>query len=263
VAHPLSIGAAGAAPQAGFVAAGSATGFLRFSDSDLAACPSVQPVPRWDGVVMHITSMFRRLTFANVTSLLALFVALGGTSYAAIKLPANSVGPTQLKNHSITIRKIERKALASLHGARGVPGPQGAGGVPGPQGVQGLRGLQGPRGAAGPSGNAAIGDGTITTSKLANSSVTQSKLGLTTAISSTGVNGTANKAALATCPPGTSVISGAVEVVDQNGYVLNGVAAVSYSGPLLFSGQHWEGAAYRTAGSANYGLNAIAICMAS
>jgi len=197
---------------------------------------------------MPITSIFRRLTFANVTSLLALFVALGGTSYAAITLPANSVGATQLKNRSITIRKIDRKALASLQRASGVPGPQG---------------VQGPTGAAGPSGNTVVGDGTITTSKLANSSVTQSKLGLTTAISSTAVDGTAKKAALATCPPGTSVISGAVEVVDQNGYVLNGVAAVSYSGPLLFSGQHWEGAAYRTAGTANFGLNAIAICMAT
>jgi hypothetical protein len=108
-----------------------------------------------------------------------------------------------------------------------------------------------------------IGDGAVTASKLADSSVTQGKLGLRTAISSTVVDGTANKAALATCPPGTSVISGAVEVVNQNGFLLNGVAALSYSGPLSFSGQYWEGAAYRTPGSADYGLNVIAFCMAS
>ena len=59
------------------------------------------------------------------------------------------------------------------------------------------------------------------------------------------------------------MISGAVEVVDQNGYALNGVAAVSYSGPITFSSQYWEGAAYRTSGSASYGLNVIAFCMAS
>jgi hypothetical protein len=35
---------------------------------------------------MQITSTFRRLTFANVTSSLALFIALGGASYAAIKV---------------------------------------------------------------------------------------------------------------------------------------------------------------------------------
>jgi hypothetical protein len=108
-----------------------------------------------------------------------------------------------------------------------------------------------------------IGDGAVTASKLADFSVTQGKLGVRTAICSTAVDGTGNKAALATCPPGTSIISGAVEVVDQNGFLLNGVAAVSYSGPLSFGGQYWEGAAYRTAGSADYGLNVIACCMAS
>ena len=39
----------------------------------------------------------RRATFANVTSALALFVALGGTSYAAITLPADSVGSDQIR----------------------------------------------------------------------------------------------------------------------------------------------------------------------
>lgn len=35
---------------------------------------------------------------SNVVGYLALFVALSGTSYAAIALPRNSVGPTQLKS---------------------------------------------------------------------------------------------------------------------------------------------------------------------
>jgi hypothetical protein len=39
---------------------------------------------------------------ANVVAYLALFVALGGSSYAAVGLPAGSVGTNQLKNHSIT-----------------------------------------------------------------------------------------------------------------------------------------------------------------
>jgi hypothetical protein len=206
---------------------------------------------------MFTTWMFRKLTFANLTSALALFVAVGGTSYAAITLPANSVGPKQIKDHSVTARKIDRKALASLLGTKALSGPQGV------QGPQGPAGPQGPKGDPGSTGAAVIGDGAITASKLANSSVTQAKLGLTTAISTTGVNGTAKKAALAQCPPGTSIISGAVEVVDQNGFLLNGVAAISYSGPIVFSGQYWEGAAYSTVGSTSYGLNVIAFCMAS
>jgi hypothetical protein len=43
----------------------------------------------------------RRLTFANTTSTLALFVALGGTSYAAISLPANSVGTSQIRTGGV------------------------------------------------------------------------------------------------------------------------------------------------------------------
>ena len=39
--------------------------------------------------------------YASVTSTLALIVALGGTSYAAIKLPANSVGSNQIKNGGV------------------------------------------------------------------------------------------------------------------------------------------------------------------
>jgi hypothetical protein len=37
----------------------------------------------------------------NVVAYLALFVALGGSSYAAINLPAGSVGARQIKNRSI------------------------------------------------------------------------------------------------------------------------------------------------------------------
>jgi hypothetical protein len=44
---------------------------------------------------------------ALVISLIALFVALGGTSYAAISsLPANSVGTQQLKNGAVTAAKL-------------------------------------------------------------------------------------------------------------------------------------------------------------
>jgi len=38
-----------------------------------------------------------RLSYANVVATLALFVALGGVSYAAVVLPAHSVGARQLK----------------------------------------------------------------------------------------------------------------------------------------------------------------------
>ena len=48
---------------------------------------------------MLITRVLRHAR-QNVVAYLALFIALGGTSYAAFNLPANSVGAQQIKNHS-------------------------------------------------------------------------------------------------------------------------------------------------------------------
>jgi hypothetical protein len=52
-----------------------------------------------------------RLTFANVVSCLALFVALGGSAYAATQLKKNSVGAKQLKKNAVTTAKIENEAV--------------------------------------------------------------------------------------------------------------------------------------------------------
>lgn len=43
---------------------------------------------------------------ALVISLIALFVALGGTTYAASAVPRNSVGTSQLKNRAVTAAKL-------------------------------------------------------------------------------------------------------------------------------------------------------------
>lgn len=48
----------------------------------------------------------------NTIALLALFVALGGTSYAAMSLPRNSVGGRQIRNHSIDPVKLNGSATA-------------------------------------------------------------------------------------------------------------------------------------------------------
>ncbi len=52
-----------------------------------------------------------KLTFANVVSVIALFVALGGASYAATQLPKNSVGAKQLKKNAVTASKIKDGAI--------------------------------------------------------------------------------------------------------------------------------------------------------
>jgi hypothetical protein len=49
----------------------------------------------------------------NVVAYLALFVALGGTSYAATQLPAGSVGTRQLRNGAVTNSKVRRGSLSA------------------------------------------------------------------------------------------------------------------------------------------------------
>jgi len=49
----------------------------------------------------------------NLIALIALFIALGGTSYAAIKLPASSVGTKQLKSHAVTAAKLKAGAVGT------------------------------------------------------------------------------------------------------------------------------------------------------
>jgi hypothetical protein len=46
-----------------------------------------------------------------VVAIVALFVALGGTGYAAFKLPPHSVGQKQLKRNAVTTAKIENGTL--------------------------------------------------------------------------------------------------------------------------------------------------------
>jgi hypothetical protein len=52
-----------------------------------------------------------RFLRGNTIALLALFVALGGTTYAATALPKNSVGTKQLKKDAVTNPKIKNGAV--------------------------------------------------------------------------------------------------------------------------------------------------------
>jgi len=75
---------------------------------------------------------------------IALFIALGGTSYAAVKLPANSVGSKQIKNNAVRSSEVKNKSLKREDFAAGTL-------VPGPAGPRGATGARGPVGPSGPS----------------------------------------------------------------------------------------------------------------
>jgi hypothetical protein len=79
---------------------------------------------------------------------LALFVALGGTSFAAAAL----INGSQIKPHTIPKNRLTNSAIASLKGSRGPEGPAGSAGATGPGGPAGSPGAAGPPGTAGPAG---------------------------------------------------------------------------------------------------------------
>lgn len=80
-----------------------------------------------------------------VVACIALSVALGGTSYAAIKLPKNSVGAKQLKKNAVTSPKVKDRSLLARDFKQGQL-PKGPKGDTGAQGAQGPQGIQGPAG---------------------------------------------------------------------------------------------------------------------
>jgi hypothetical protein len=93
----------------------------------------------------------------NTVALLALFVALGGTSFAAATL----INGSQIKPHTIAKNRLTNKAIKQLKGNRG---PRGL------QGVQGARGATGAQGVPGSAlGYAYIkADGTLDTTRSKN-----------------------------------------------------------------------------------------------
>jgi hypothetical protein len=105
-------------------------------------------------------SLTSRLTYANVIASTALFVALGGTSYAVSQLPTNSVGTKQIRSNAVTGAKVKNGSLTAgdfsagtlLKGAAGPTGAAGAAGPTGPTGAAGAQGSAGPVGPVGPGG---------------------------------------------------------------------------------------------------------------
>jgi hypothetical protein len=75
---------------------------------------------------------------ATTLSIIALFVALGGTGYAAATLPRNSVGSGQVIDGSLKKRDLADMTVTALRGSRGVPGAAGPAGATGPSGPAGL-----------------------------------------------------------------------------------------------------------------------------
>ena len=175
---------------------------------------------------------------ATVVAYLALFVALGGTSYAALTITGKNVKNSSLsgrdvKNSSLTAADVKNGSLLARDFRAGqLPsGPQGAQGDQGPKGDAGAQGQKGDTGSPGISGLEEVN-----------------------AVSAFDSNTT--KFATAYCPEGKRVIGGGAYVNSGSGAV-----AVRTSVPLSGAGAGWAVTAYETADfTGNWNVNARALC---
>jgi hypothetical protein len=184
------------------------------------------------------------MRYANFMSTLAVFLALGGTSYAAMTVTGvqikdntvtgrdvrnSSVGSHDIRDHSLRSRDFKPGQLGAgaqgPAGPQGAPGPEGAAepqGSAGPEGPSGDPGPQGPVGPAGPAGVSGMG--------LVNAE--------------TEFNSSSSKTVTATCPIGKRIVGAGYEVVGAVGQVVVGairypstssVAIDAYEGPAGYN----------------------------
>lgn len=127
--------------------------------------------------------------FGNAIAYAALFIALGGTSYAAVKIPAHSVGTLQLQNASVSNLKLRNNSVTAAKirdgslllkdfapnqlriAVKTAKGPSGPAGPPGPAGATTvtIRSVSGTAGSDGrstgtavcSSGERAVGGGAV------------------------------------------------------------------------------------------------------
>jgi hypothetical protein len=108
----------------------------------------------------------RRPSPAMVVALLALFVAMGGSSYAALKigtrnLKNSSVTSAKIKNGTVVSKDISRRTRQTLKGQKGDPGEKGVKGDQGSAGSPGSPGASMLTGATPGSGGSGSGFSTF------------------------------------------------------------------------------------------------------
>jgi hypothetical protein len=192
---------------------------------------------------------------ALAVALLALFVALGGTGYAALQLPKNSVGAKQIRKGAVKNAKIATNAVTGpkvkpgtltssdfragtlLQGPRGERGERGPQGNPGANGSPAFgavlgRGVNVPAGTSflAPSGQLASNANENNVSSFTpNATMTASDLAVTLTVA-TGLAdtrtftvrvGNANTALTCTVPPGNTGCTGAQSVTIPGGSLIS------------------------------------------
>jgi hypothetical protein len=216
-----------------------------------------------------VNKLKRHLSVANVLSCIALFVALGGTAFAAMKLGPNQVKAVNIAKQAVTNPKIKRQAVTSGKIKDGSVNALdiGAGQVTGEKIATGaVTGKKIGKKAVSPR---TIAEEAVTGGKLANEAVTASKLSaslysqlvrnVTYVNASSASNSEPNKTATASCPTGKQAIGGGVRLEGE-------LAEVSATGSYPVSSGNlrtgWEAIAHETGtGQAGaWSVTAFVVC---
>jgi hypothetical protein len=221
----------------------------------------------------------RHLSVANVLSCLALFVALGGAAYAAVKIPPNAIKAKNIANQAVTTPKIKREAVTSGKIRNGGVNSVdlGAGQVTNEKlGTGAVTGKKIAKKAVSPR---TIASNAVGTDAIVNEAVTIGKIGkeavdaskISTSLwaqlvrnvayvnSASFTNGEPNKSVTAECPKGKEAIGGGVRLEGE----LKEVAVTgSYPFATGSSRTGWTGIAHES-GAGPYGdwsIFAFAVC---
>jgi hypothetical protein len=216
-----------------------------------------------------VSKLKRHLSVANVLSVTALFVALGGTAFAAVKLAPGQVKAVNIARQAVTNPKIKQQAVTSGKIKNGGVNALdiGAGQVTGEKLATGaVTGKKIGKKAVSPR---TIAKEAVTTEKLDNESIVASKLSasfydqllrnVAYESASSASNSEPNKTATVNCPTGKEAIGGGVRLEGE-------LAEVSVTGSYPVSSgavrTGWEAIAHETgAGQAgNWSVVAFVIC---
>lgn len=221
----------------------------------------------------------KHLTVANVLSLTALFVALAGSAYAAVKIGPGQVRSANLAKEAVTNPKLRKEAVTSgkikNNGINSVD--LGTGAVTNSKlkngavttNKLGTESVWNSKIAKKAITTAKIGEEAVTAGKIGKESISAAKIqtslynqlvrNVTYVNSSSVTNDEANKTATALCPAGKEAIGGGVRLEGE-------LASVAVTGSTPYSvgsaRPGWSGYAHETGGGpfGDWSIVAFAVC---
>jgi hypothetical protein len=216
-----------------------------------------------------VSTLKRHLSVANVLSCIALFVALGGAAFAAVKIPPNAVKTKNIANQAVTNPKIKREAVTSGKIRNGGVNAVdlGAGQVTNEKLATGA--VTGKKLAKKAVSERTIANEAVTIGKLGKESVDASKISTSLWAqlvrnvayenASSASNSEANKTATVNCPKGKEAIGGGVRLEGELAEV-----AVTGSYPIANGSSRtgWEAVAHETGPGQpnNWSVVAFVVC---